>query len=77
MTVNQRNWVELLDSVQFCYNLYGSSTKEKGLFQLVLGMKVNPLLEFTESSAKGKCPATHDKRELLNEVLDYLRKIEK
>lgn len=37
VTTNQRNWVELLDTTQFCYNLYKSSATEMSPFEIVLG----------------------------------------
>jgi hypothetical protein len=37
VTAMQRNWLELLDSAQFCYNLQKSSATEASPFELVLG----------------------------------------
>jgi hypothetical protein len=39
VTATQRNWLELLDSVQFNYNLHKSSTTDLSPFELVLGMQ--------------------------------------
>jgi hypothetical protein len=37
VTTMQRNWLELLDSAQFCYNLKKSSATKASPFELVLG----------------------------------------
>jgi hypothetical protein len=36
VTTMQRNWLELLDSAQFCYHLKKSSTTKASPFELVL-----------------------------------------
>lgn len=37
ITANQKNWISLLDSTQFCYNLHRSSVTKMSLFELVYG----------------------------------------
>lgn len=81
LTINQRNWVDLLDNAQFCYNLHRSSATEKSSFELMLGMQPNTPLEVARTDAQGKCPAAHkyvrDKEEMLDEAQDSLRKAAK
>ena len=37
VTTSQRNWVNLLDTAQFCYNLHKSSAMDRSPFKLVMG----------------------------------------
>ena len=37
VTASQRNWVALLDTMQFCYNMHNSSATEMVSFEFVLG----------------------------------------
>lgn len=39
MTASQKNWVDLLDTTQFCYNLYESSSKGMSPTKLALGQQ--------------------------------------
>ncbi|GMP39847.1 hypothetical protein CsSME_00010532 [Camellia sinensis var. sinensis] len=34
---NQRNWIDLLDSAQFCYNLHQSAATGMSPFELAMG----------------------------------------
>lgn len=36
---NQKNWVDLLDAAQFCYNIYHSSTTRMSPAKLVMGQQ--------------------------------------
>lgn len=56
MTIGHGNWVKLLDSGQFCYDLYRSSTIEKSPFGIVLGLQPNTSLEAARSKTEGKSP---------------------
>ena len=37
MTTSQKNWLDLLDSAQFAYNLYKSSSTRMSPFELAMG----------------------------------------
>lgn len=39
VTASQKNWVELLDMGQFCYNLHRSSATGKSPFEIVYGQQ--------------------------------------
>ena len=43
----QRNWLEILDSAQFCYNLHRSSAIEASPFELVLGAQPQTPMEIS------------------------------
>lgn len=64
--------MELLDTLQFCYNLHKLSTTKKSPFELVLGIQPNMLFEVSKSKIVGKCPASYrpaqDKKYLLDEA---------
>ncbi|KAF3662453.1 hypothetical protein FXO37_12442 [Capsicum annuum] len=81
VTASQRNWADLLDTMQFCYNLHRSSATEKSPFELVLGMQPMALLEVVTLKSHGICPAAYryakDKHDMLVEAPDSLRKAQK
>ena len=56
VTTNQRNWLELLDSAQFCYNLHKSSSTGKSPFEVVFGCQPLTLSEVAQISQEGRCP---------------------
>ena len=78
VTASQRNWVELLDTAQFCYNLHKSSATEMSPFEIVLGKQPMTPLDVAKSKNQGKCPAAYrvarDRLEMLSEAQDSLRK---
>lgn len=52
---NQKNWIELLDVAQFCFNSKKSSATNKSAFEIVTGQQ--PILPHTvQESYKGKNP---------------------
>ena len=59
MTAMQRNWLELLDSAQFCYNLQKSSTTEASPFELVLGAQPQTPVEIVVQITGGKSPVAY------------------
>ena len=81
VTASQRNWLELLDSAQFCYNLHRSSATEMSPFELVLGQQPATPTEVAKQRTGGKCPATYryarERQEMLEEAQDSLRKAAK
>lgn len=77
-TASQSNWVELLDTAQFCYNLHRSSSTGKSPFELATGQQ--PLMphEVAKTKSQGKCPAAYryarSQQELIDEAKDSLSK---
>ena len=69
MSASQRDWVDLLDIAQFCYNVHKSSAT--GLSPVELAMRQQPLTphEVAKQKSQGSCPATYrfarDKTEFL------------
>ena len=59
MIATQLNWLELLDSVQFCYNLHRSSTTESSPFELVLGVQPQTPAEIAVQKSGGRSPAAY------------------
>ncbi|KAG6520213.1 hypothetical protein ZIOFF_017251 [Zingiber officinale] len=74
VTASQKNWLGLLDSAQFCYNLHKSSTTEKSPFEIVLGEQPTTPMKIAKQKSGGKCPAAYryarEKQELLEEAQD-------
>ncbi|KAG6533506.1 hypothetical protein ZIOFF_007381 [Zingiber officinale] len=59
VTASQKNWLGLLDSAQFCYNLHKSSATEKSPFEIVLGEQPTIPMEIAKQKSGGKCPAAY------------------
>jgi len=59
VTAMQRNWLELLDSAQFCYNLQKSSATEASPFELVLGAQPQTPAEIAVQISGGKSPTAY------------------
>jgi hypothetical protein len=81
VTATQRNWLELLDSAQFCYNLQKSSATEASPFELVLGAQPQTPAEIAVQVSGGKSPAAYrfamERQELFEQAQDSLRKARK
>jgi hypothetical protein len=77
VTAMQRNWLELLDSAQFCYNLQKSSATEASLFELVLGAQPQTPAEIAVQISGRKSPAAYrfamERQELFEQAQDSLR----
>ncbi|KAG6474774.1 hypothetical protein ZIOFF_068713 [Zingiber officinale] len=78
VTASQKNWLGLLDSAQFCYNLHKSSATKMSPFEIVLGEQPTTPMEIAKQKYGGKCPAAYryarEKQELLEEAQGSLRK---
>lgn len=75
VTTSQRNWLELLDPMQFCYNLHQFSATRLTSFELAIGFQ--PLTPHQLAvRVDGKCPAgvrfAQEKQELIDEARDSL-----
>ena len=58
VTATQKNWVDLLDTAQLCYNLQRSSTTGMSPFKLAIGVQPRIPLEMARQKAGGNSPAT-------------------
>ena len=76
VTINQRNWLQLLDVAQFCYNLHKSSAMGMSPFELANGQQPLTPHEIAVQSSREKCPAAYKfaraKQELIDEARDNL-----
>jgi len=72
----QQNWLELFDSVQFCYNIQKSSITKTSLFELILGTQPQTPIEIFVQKYDEKSPATYrfamEKQELFKQANDSL-----
>ncbi|KAG6478500.1 hypothetical protein ZIOFF_061943 [Zingiber officinale] len=77
VTASQKNWLGLLDSAQFCYNLHKSSATEKSPFEIVMSEQPTTPMEIAKQKSGGKCLAAYryarEKQELLEEAQDTKR----
>src|SRR5262249_23072265 len=80
VTASQKNWVTLLDTAQFCYNLHRSSATGRSPFEVAMGFQPLTPQEVTRTSDK-RCPAAYrfvqERQELLDEAQDSLNKVAK
>ena len=78
VTATQRNWLELLDSAQFSYNLHKSSATELSPFELILGKQPQTPAEIAVQKTGGRSPATYrfakERQELFKQAQDNLRR---
>ncbi|KAK9113309.1 hypothetical protein Syun_020106 [Stephania yunnanensis] len=59
MNASQTNWVDLLDTTQFCYNLHKSSATELSPFEVVMGKEPVTPHEVAKSKSMGSSPAAY------------------
>ena len=81
MLTMQRNWLELLDSTQFCYNLQKSLATKASPFELVLVTRPQTPVEIAMQKSCGENPAayrfTMERQELFEQAQDSLHKARK
>ena len=81
VTASQRNWVDLLDSAQFCSNLHRSSATGMSPFELATGQQPLTPHEVARTGSGGRCPAAYRfaraKQDMLDEAQDSLAKASK
>jgi hypothetical protein len=80
--MTQRNWLELLHSAHFCYNLPKSSTTNVSPFELVLGVQPQTSTKIAvHKSVGGINPDAYkfakERQELFEYAQDNLRKVGK
>ena len=59
MTATQKNWVDLLDTAQLCYNLHRSSATGMSPFELAMGWQPRTPLDVAKQRVGGDNPAAH------------------
>ena len=79
MNTSQKNWPQLLDVAQFCFNAQKSSTTNKSAFEIVTSQQ--PLLSHTMDEYQGKVPRafnfTKEKKDNAEIARSYLEKASK
>lgn len=81
VTASQRNWVSLLDTAQFCYNIHKSSSTGLSPAELVMGHQPLTPLDVAKMKSQGECPAAYrfarDKQELIEQARESLAKAQR
>ena len=70
VTTTQKNWVDLMDTAQLCYNLQRSSATGMSPFELAIGVLPRMPLEVARQKAGGNNPATYKMAQSRQEMLD-------
>ena len=78
MIATQKNWVDLMDTAQLCYNLQRSSAIGMSSFELAIGVQPRMPLEVTKLKAGESSPAAYkmaqSRQEMFDEARDSLEK---
>ena len=78
MTTTQKNWVDLLDTTQLCYNLQMRSKIGMRPFELAIGVQLRMPLEVAKQKVRGNSPAIFklawSQQEMFDEAQDSLEK---
>ena len=78
VTASQKNWVDLLDTAQFCYNIHRSSSTGVSPFELAIGLQPRVPLEVAKQNIGQVNPAAHrlarSRQEVLEEARESLEK---
>ena len=78
VTATQKNWVDLLDTTQFCYNLHRSSATGMSPFELAMGWQPRTPLDVAKQRVGGDSPAAHllaiSRQEMFDEAWESLDK---
>lgn len=76
VTASQRNWPDLLDVAQFCYNLHRAGSTGMSPFELVNGQQPNTPHSIAVQATGGNCPAAYrfarSRTEMVEEARDSL-----
>ena len=59
MTATQKNWVDLLDTAQLCYNLHRSSATGMSPFELAMGWQPRTPLDVAKQFWLGETTLQH------------------
>ena len=78
VTATQKNWVDLLDTAQLCYNLHRSSTTGMSPFELAMGWQLRTPLDVAKQWVRGDSLAAQrlaiSRQEMFNEARESLEK---
>ena len=78
VSASQRNWLELVDVAQFCYNLQQSSATGKSPFEVIFGVQPRTPNEVAIQKSGGACPAAYrfalGRQEMVDEAHSSLEK---
>ena len=78
VTATQKNWVDFLDTAQFCYNLHRSSAIGMSPFELAMGWQPRTPLDVAKQWVGGDSPAAHrlaiSRQEIFDEARESLEK---
>ncbi|RVW18515.1 Retrovirus-related Pol polyprotein from transposon 17.6 [Vitis vinifera] len=78
VTATQKNWVDLMDTTQLCYNLQRSSTTGMSPFELAIGVQPRMPLEVAKQKTGGSSSAAYklaqSRQEMFDEARDSLEK---
>ena len=73
VTATQKNWVDLMDTAQLCYNLQRSSATGMSPFELAIGVQPRMPLEVAKQKAGGNNPAAYKMAQSRQDMLDKAR----
>ncbi|KAJ8617722.1 hypothetical protein MRB53_013908 [Persea americana] len=75
---SQKNWVDLLDTAQFCYNLHHISVTVTSPFELATSQQPLAPHEVAKQKSQGSCPAAYqfarERTELVESARDCLKR---
>ena len=78
VTATQKNWVDLLDTAQLCFNLHRSSATGMNPFELAMGWQPRTPLDVTKQRVGGDSPAAHrlaiSRQEMFDKARESLEK---
>ena len=81
MTASQKNWLDLLDSAQFAYNLHKSSSTRMSPFELAMGQQPLRHHAIAKQHSRGRCPAAYkfaiNNQKLMQKAQNYLLKVQR
>ena len=70
VTATQKNWVDLLDIAQLCYNLQRSSATGMSPFELAIGVQPRMPLKVAKQKVGGNSPTTYKMAQSRQEMFD-------
>lgn len=81
VTASQGNWLSLMDTAQFCYNLHQSSSTGMSPAELAFGQQPLTPVGVAKQKSEGKCPAAYrfalGKQEMIDQARDSLAKAQR
>ena len=70
VTATQKNWVDLIETAQLCYNLQRSSVTGMSPFELAIGVQPRMPLEVAKQKTGGSSPAAYKLAQSRQEMFD-------